>query len=82
MKTLVKVGLASLVVAAVLLVVPPKQAEARRYWVYSPAYSPMVYRPYYPRRVVYRPAYSYYAAPVYYAPPAPVYYGGYGCGCY
>lgn len=88
MKAASKVLLAGLVVAAVLLVAAPKQAEARR-WVYYPtvvaapvvpgpvysAYYPAypAYYPVYPRRVVYRRYYAPgYVVPVY---PAPYIYG-------
>jgi hypothetical protein len=96
MKILATLSLGAIVVAAALLFVPPKQADAHPYGVYGPA---VRVRAYYPRPVVYRPrpvvygayyprTYSYYAPRVYaprvYAPrvyaPAPVYYGGYGAG--
>jgi len=85
MKTLVKLGLGAIVVAAALTFSAPKQAVAHPYWAYRPAY-PVYARAYYPRRVAYRAysprVYRSYYAPAYYAP-APVYYGGYygGYGC-
>ena len=82
MKTLVKLGLGSLIVAAVLLAAPPKQAQAHRYYsYYGPTYGPVYRGAYYPRRAVYR---AYYPRRVYYAPTIyapPVYYGGYYGGC-
>lgn len=89
MKILAKLSLGAIVVAAALLFVPPKQADAHPYGFYGPAYPAVRVRAYYPRPVVYRArpvvysayyprTYSYYAPRVY--APAPVYYGGYGVG--
>jgi len=71
-----RIGLASLVVAAGFMFSAPQQAEAHRYRAYYPAYSyrPVAiyrYRPVYryPRRAYYSPAY--YPAPVYYYPASP-----------
>jgi hypothetical protein len=82
MKSLLKCGLLIAVIGTGLLFTAPQQAEARRYWAYYPAYTP-VYTAYYPRRVVYPRRVAYYGPVAYPAPAYPVYYGPVAapCGC-
>ena len=88
MKSLLKCCLLVAVVGTALLFTTTKQAEARRYWAYYPAYSAYpaygpVYTAYYPRRAVNPRRAAYYGPVVYPAPAYPVYYGPVAapCGC-